>query len=757
MEHDSFAVPLSPFALAYKALLDKNLCVIPIGPGTKSPGRWNGQQWGNLNWKTYQDRLPTEAEAAMWAQWPDAGVGMILGKVSGLIALDFDYDVDGLHAKIEGIIPPSPCKKVGKKGYTAFYRYNGEVSHSFKVNGQVVLEVLTTGKQTVLPPSIHPDTGQAYQWYGESLGEVNIQDLPILSSEVMEALKRVLEEKQQESMLAFLGDTTAAYQAPALADFQEILDWISPDPYETWVWVGMALKKDFGESAFSVWDDWSRKSAKYPKPGQPSTMDKWKSFKRLDGRGIGSIFYEAKKNGWRPGQPTLEELVHMEANKYALKRLKPDQPTFVEFSSARMLPVETPFPVHLLDAPGIVGKLAKWMTVSAIRPQPVLALGMGIGIAGTLYAHRIQSSSGLRTNMLIMNLAPSGSGKGHPQNCAVVLFNHLGLEESLGGRSVSSGTALVNRVHIAKGRVLFPWDEFGRALSDITNPRAPAHARETLTVIMEMFSSADRVYRGKEFATTNNDENKRKDIDQPCLCIVGSTVPEHYYDSLTKREAMDGFLARWMVFESYERKPPHQSGQSTLVPPDDLLEVCKAINEMPTNIQPEKGNIAALKIMPKVIELDEAAQKLMGVFIKYCEERGDDEFERGSGCDPLWARAPENAMKLALCAHEDGVITEKVMRWAAAAVDFLTKRSIGAIQRFVWDNPYQADMKKFIATLEELSGVATHSQIMTKLKWKAYQLKEVVESLEAMHALHVHDQETKGRSVKIYTLISNPF
>ena len=72
----------------------------------------------------------------------------------------------------------------------------------------------------------------------------------------------------------------------------EALDYISPDDYETWFKVGMALKQEgFG---VEVWDSWSRGSTKYK---QGECERKWKSFNRSDITG-GTIVQWAKDNGY---------------------------------------------------------------------------------------------------------------------------------------------------------------------------------------------------------------------------------------------------------------------------------------------------------------------------------------------------------------------------------------------------------------------------------------------------------------------------
>ncbi|MYF53651.1 MAG: hypothetical protein F4039_01405 [Gammaproteobacteria bacterium] len=71
------------------------------------------------------------------------------------------------------------------------------------------------------------------------------------------------------------------------------LDYINPDcDYQQWLEIGMAIK-DAGLD-FCVWDDWSRKGAKYD---ESIMQKKWESFKK-SGIGWGTVIYFAKENGY---------------------------------------------------------------------------------------------------------------------------------------------------------------------------------------------------------------------------------------------------------------------------------------------------------------------------------------------------------------------------------------------------------------------------------------------------------------------------
>ncbi len=81
-----------------------------------------------------------------------------------------------------------------------------------------------------------------------------------------------------------------------LDDAQQAVLALSSDSREEWLQVGMALRSGFGDSAWSIFDNWSRGSKSYKEADCKAV---WKSF-RKSGVGIGTLIKLAKEAGWRP-------------------------------------------------------------------------------------------------------------------------------------------------------------------------------------------------------------------------------------------------------------------------------------------------------------------------------------------------------------------------------------------------------------------------------------------------------------------------
>lgn len=169
-------------ALSYSL---KGLSPLPILKGQKAVAV--------KRWTMYCDEIPAADQIKAWGRdWPGCGVGLAMGVDIGegqyLVALDVDQD-DSVSDAIEALGGYVSAKK-GKKGLTIFCRTMGRVKNKKITNKdkQMVFEVLSHGSQTVVPPTIHPETGKPYHWVGEDLLEVDLHSLPQIDQYVIDEL-----------------------------------------------------------------------------------------------------------------------------------------------------------------------------------------------------------------------------------------------------------------------------------------------------------------------------------------------------------------------------------------------------------------------------------------------------------------------------------------------------------------------------------------------------------------------------------------
>lgn len=126
------------------------------------------------------------------------GFGLRAGQHNiGYMDIDTD-DIELIHRIDEVMDLSQICVKKGKKGKTVFFRFEGtpkKSKYTIKLRATdraPIVEINFTVGQTVLPPSIHPETGVPYKWISQSLLDVDIEDLSFINEDKIQYLEQIL-------------------------------------------------------------------------------------------------------------------------------------------------------------------------------------------------------------------------------------------------------------------------------------------------------------------------------------------------------------------------------------------------------------------------------------------------------------------------------------------------------------------------------------------------------------------------------------
>ena len=126
-------------------------------------------------------------------------------------------------------------------------------------------------------------------------------------------------------------DPDDAYPAPTLDLARELLVHVPADNYnETWMPVGAALNKTFGEEGRAPFHEWSSSSAKY---NERDADKKYTDFAEFTAYNFGTLVYLAKQNGWEPPPPRDEEEAPREEEEEA-PREEPSSPLRIHWTGA---------------------------------------------------------------------------------------------------------------------------------------------------------------------------------------------------------------------------------------------------------------------------------------------------------------------------------------------------------------------------------------------------------------------------------------
>lgn len=155
-----------------KRYIDLGFCIHPCCPpdhGCKSPGKVPYDLKTRKHLENWQEHaMPSLDEAEEWVNYGiPFNLGFLCGSFSRLICIDVDSE-EGRSALIEASEQTAwmTWRYNTGKGFRLLYKMPELIfkAKSFKVySSQGYFEVLGNGRQSVLPPSLHPN-GNAYTW-----------------------------------------------------------------------------------------------------------------------------------------------------------------------------------------------------------------------------------------------------------------------------------------------------------------------------------------------------------------------------------------------------------------------------------------------------------------------------------------------------------------------------------------------------------------------------------------------------------------
>ena len=167
-------------------------------------------------WAFLQERKPTEQELEKWwGEFPDANIGLITGKISGLTVVDVDLGGD------TKILPTTDTVKTGSGGFHFYYKYH----EGYRNKGRILpfVDIRGDGGYVVAPPSIH-ENGNRY----EIVNKVGRADFPIYLFGG--------ERKKTEWTEIMKGIPEGGRNQTASQVFGKLLRTFAPDEWETVVY-----------------------------------------------------------------------------------------------------------------------------------------------------------------------------------------------------------------------------------------------------------------------------------------------------------------------------------------------------------------------------------------------------------------------------------------------------------------------------------------------------------------------------------------
>lgn len=743
--------------------LRSGLCVLPAQLNPKKP---------LFSWTPFKEQLPSEAEVRRWFR-KDKPLCILTGKVSGNLEV-LDFDCQGIKYE-----PWRVLVQQGAPGLLERLVIERSLSGGF----HLVYRCGVVGKNTKLAERIvEAPSGDPFVYYGKEYKPQLVNDRWLIRLTLIETRGEgglfvcaptpgYALEQGSFSSIPVVTEAERELMLEAAWSLNEVIPEVEPERISSASEPGGRPGDNYNERG-DVRDVLEKHGWVRVRQGdneywrRPGKRDGWSATLK-DG-----VFYVHSSNAhpFEPGKAykafgvyaRLEHGGDFSAAASALRLLgygndvQPDSgvdlSALVRMSAPGDEPPVSPLadpgpiPAELFRVPGFVGEVMDHCLATAPYPNPALAFSGAVALQAFLAGRRVRDQADNRTNLYLLALAHSSSGKDWPRKLNTQVIHQVGLSDCLGDR-FASGEGLQDALFLTPC-MLFQTDEIDGMLQSINKAKDARH-ESIMGTMLTMYSASNSVFPRRRKA--GNDSPGV--IDQPALVVYGTAIPRHYYESLSERMLTNGMVARFIVVES----GPRGAGQEPRICeiPVRVLEIARWW----ADFRPGPGNLQTWHPEPKVVPYCADALQLLVESRRACEEEYTKAESRG---DPVgttvWGRVNEHTRKLALLyavseRHREPEIGAAAVEWAMQFAMHQARRMLYMAQGHVADNPFHAECLRFMQKLREAPDrELRHSVALKRMKMDSQMFQKLVQTLVEQGDVEPVPIKTSGRTGLLYRL-----
>jgi hypothetical protein len=409
-------------------------------------------------------------------------------------------------------------------------------------------------------------------------------------------------------------------------------------------------------------------------------------------------------------------------------------------------------PDHLLAMPGALGDFVRWTNATAPKPQPLFATGAALALGSVALARRWTTQLGTYSNLFILHVGKSASGKEHARTAIERVLTSAALTRLIGPSGYTSDGAIFSALLAQPSHVAIV-DELGELLR---NAQAEGNyaKRQALTLLMEVWGRAGGTLRPQGYSTMTLSADQAKEfrertIERPGLSLLGMTTPDSFYESLDEHAIRGGFLNRLLPLETHIGRQEFNAELITAAVPEHAVAWLQAVRE-PVGGNLEQIDAAGVAPGARTVPIEAAAMAAWRAYSADCLRAMntlDDE-----GLAEIEGRSAEKAMRVALIlavsdSCEAPLIRASHVDWARDLVRFSTAQVLDAARRRLHASRFGKDVEE-VARLIESAGAGGRTQrelAKSSRQWRGLtpqQQDNVIESLIRSGRARWH--ETKG-------------
>ena len=543
------------------------------------PDKWADKKPAIEGWNLFADKLPTKEEVEQWSEtFTKSNIAVVLGPQSGIVALDIDTDRPDILEIFKVILPNSPVTKRGSKGYTAFFRYTNNRTEQLKFgpNKDVILEILSVGKKSTLPPSRHPN-GADYIWTSEStLLDIDIEALPTLPPMLVSTCEMLLKQKFGDEAVS--GGKVATGRNSSLGS--ELGKFLA-EPHTTQSIIEKLIQFDYYNNKPAYFTDLSE-------------------HQHGDAVSNALLFYATHMQ-------SINSRRHRENKEYLAPLIELESESATKKSESKLTSKAKLKKSHeFILANTAVKTIFDTINANSWVKQPELAMAAILAL-GAVLASRKFMFQGMTTNLYLSVVSLSGTGKNAGLEFVKTLLMELGADKYLGAGDMASDAGITDSLAM-RSTQLYIMDEIGGILKTINNGKAEYNGKMA-DILAELYTSSTSRYLGRALA-----EGVKGAVDRPHLSILGATTPTGFQQGVSKQSLDKGLMGRFLIFFGDDNVESTRVKNKAKLPLTTMNQLQWLIEYKPEDNEKEK--VAGRDQLVTELKISEEADKRLDEIFK---------------------------------------------------------------------------------------------------------------------------------------------
>jgi hypothetical protein len=592
---------------------------VPLRKRSKQPK--GGKGWNKM--RVTRETIPEFFQSG-------DNIGGLWGEPSGWI-IDVDLDWEEAADVAPAFLPETFVYGRRSRPSTHFL-YRCEGIHTIKKHhkdlrpdadpdgSEMIIEIRSTGSQSALPPSIHPD---------DERYEIN-HDVPFHTISRKELLLKT-------SLVAAAALLIRYY--PSKGGRHDYIHAIA------------------GSLLWSNWpEDQVRKFMEGLFLGLGNGRDDDIEQRR---RTLGNTIEHYKEGDRIHGWKTLSQWVPGDVIKllkeWLTKEIGQSEEAPLQVNITKAGDKQTTGELNFLKSriPGLVGDIAEWSHKVSFLKQPMFDIATGLMCTALATTNKyVVDTWDTPLQPYFLLLAPTAAGKDSAMDCVYRFARRVGLGDYV-FQGFQSYHSMLDKLGSAPNLACWLWDEAARKLKAASRS-ASGPDYSVLTWLLSLYGRANSHspgIPGRNQAITA--------IDHPFFTVMATAQPTQLMEAITDSDLSTGLINRFIMFDAGELLPDPNLERATMFPAriEEKVKLIRQV-ETPTGHDP-------------FIKVRMGSSECWALFRDFDTESRLQAFKGGSG--EMWGRSNQNALIIAgLIAvgvnPKRPIITDDIAEWSIAMV-----------------------------------------------------------------------------------------